>query len=251
MRRRWAIIVTAAAALAAAIFAVLSLTDGEGSPLAQAGERIEGQSMRMALDLSMEMKEGRMHADGTGVVSADGTKGVLEVRYTLKGLMRNLPMEIRVVGDDIWMHADRFGSFMPPGKRWVHSRDTETPSESLTPAEYSRFLAGADDVRVVDDDASVRGKPTTYYKGVVNVREIAEKIGGDTQERYERLFGDRSAGVPIEAWIGRDGLPVRIGVECPTFAMTADILDYGVPVNVEPPPAGATIEEDEFDRLTA
>jgi tryptophan synthase alpha subunit len=32
--------------------------------------------------------------------------------------------------------------------------------------------------------------------------------------------------------------------------MTADILEYGMPVDVKPPAEGATIEEAEFDRLT-
>jgi hypothetical protein len=91
-------------------------------------------------------------------------------------------------------------------------------------------------------------------RGLVDVKEIAEEVGGETEERLDRLLGDRTIRVPVEAWIGRDGLPARIGLDVnqdgQSFKMTADILEYGVPVDVKPPAEDATIEEVEFDRLT-
>ena len=80
---------------------------------------------------------------------------------------------------------------------------------------------------------------------------MAEEVGGETKERVDRILQGQHALFFIEAWIGRDGLPARIRVECgKQFSMTGDILEYGVPVDVDPPRASATIEEAEFDRLT-
>jgi hypothetical protein len=253
--KRWGIIGAGIVATALAIFAVLALSSGSGSPLAEAGERMAGQSMRMKLVMSFPLPEGQMDVAGAGVSSADGTHVEMSARYTLPGVMDDVPIDMRMRGDDMWMHSKMFASIMPAGKRWVHMRDTETPSESLTPTEYSRFLANADDVEVVDDDATVDGAPTTHYKGEVNVQEIADEIGGESEKRFERMLGNRDLPVPVEAWVGRDGLPVRIKVDYRQgdkhVTISADVLEYGVPVDVNPPPAAVTIEEAEFDELPA
>jgi hypothetical protein len=252
--RRWAIIGTATVATAAAIFAVLSLSNGGGSPLggsplAEAGERIEGQSMRMKLDLIFVLpKEGTVKAVGTGIMAADGSTGSMRLKYTIKDLQ--FPMDLRTIGDEWWFHSDRFSSFMPRGKRWVHSVDKTTAPETLTPSEFAQFLANADEVDKVSDVAMVNGKPTAHYVGAVDALDIAEEVGGETEERLDRILQGRHALVPVEAWIGRDGMPARIRVNCgEQMTMTADILEYGVPVDVARPPAGATIEEAEFDKL--
>jgi hypothetical protein len=59
----------------------------------------------------------------------------------------------------------------------------------------------------------------------------------------------------IDAYISEDGLPVRLRMwggetDDNSFDMTTDIVEYGVPVEVEEPPSSQVIEEDEFDRLT-
>ena len=255
--KRLGLIGAAVPATAAAIFAVLSLSGGAGSPLAEAGERMAGQSMRMTLDMSFPWPEGQTDVTGTGVSSADGTRVILRARYTLPGVPEKMPLTMRMIGDDLWFrYTGTYRSLMPGGKTWVHGRDTTTPSEGLTPSEYARFLANADDVEKVDDDAPINGKPTTYYKGLVNVAEIAEEIGGETEDRFDRLIGGRDIRVPVQAWIGRDGLPVRINVQMKDskgrpVKLNIDVLEYGVPVDVEPPLAAATIEEREFDELTA
>ena len=65
----------------------------------------------------------------------------------------------------------------------------------------------------------------------------------------------QKVGLPIEAWISEEGLPVRMCFKCgnakESFDMTMDVLEYGVPVEVEPPPGPKVIEQSEFDRLTA
>lgn len=247
--KRWAIIGTAVVATALGIFAVLSLSNSGGSPLAEAGERIEGQSMRMQLDMIFVLpKEGTVKAKGPGVMAADGSSGSMQLMYTIKG--QKIPMDLRNIVDEWWFHSDRFSSFMPRGKRWVHSVDKTTAPETLTPSEFAQFLANADDVDKVSDEAMVNGKPTAHYVGAVDALEIAEEVGGETEDRFNRILHGQHALVPIEAWIGRDGLPARIRVNCgDQMTMTADIVEYGVPVDIERPPAGATIEEAEFDRL--
>jgi hypothetical protein len=68
---------------------------------------------------------------------------------------------------------------------------------------------------------------------------------------FEEKLGDRDLHIPIEAWIGEDGRPARIAVNLQSESITADILEFGVPVDVEAPPASETISEAEFNRITA
>ena len=42
----------------------------------------------------------------------------------------------------------------------------------------------------------------------------------------------------------------KCGNEKESLDMTIDVLEYGVPVEVEPPPSGKVIEQSEFDELT-
>jgi hypothetical protein len=254
--KRWAVIAAAIVATAVAIFAVLSLSSGSGgSALAEAGERVEGQSMRLHMVMSMPIPEennARVDFEGEVVSIADGSVGTMTGDFKFDDI--TVPTDMRMIRDDMWAKYKSFQEFMPPGKPWVHMVDSETPSETLTPSEYAKFLAEADDIDVVDENAEVDGKPTTHYKGLVDVEDMAEEIGGETENRYEDMFGGRNVKVPIEAWIGRDGLPARIKLDCGTgeqrVTVTADVLEYGVPVDVKPPPAERTIEEAEFDRLT-
>jgi hypothetical protein len=252
--RRLRIIGSAVLATAAAIVAVLSLSGGAGSPLAEAGERIAGQSMRVHMDMDVPLDKGSTRVTGTGRLAADGSKAAMDVEYAKLAGLEHVPMRMIIIGDDYWFHFPAFRPLMPRGKRWVHSVDETTAPEALTPAEFAHFLSGADDVNVVDEDADVRGRPTTHYAGAIDPVEAAEEVGGETEARIKRLTGGRAARIPIEAWIGRDGLPARIRVDCShdgkRFVMTFDILEYGVPVNVTPPPETATIEEREFGELS-
>jgi hypothetical protein len=54
----------------------------------------------------------------------------------------------------------------------------------------------------------------------------------------------------MKVWVGRDGLPLRVSVALRardgSVDMVADVLEYGVPVEAEPPPARRVIEESEL-----
>jgi hypothetical protein len=115
-------------------------------------------------------------------------------------------------------------------------------------------LAGGESTTLADaadriDGESMRAnlRITTHYRGTVDVEDVAEQVGGETKARFEQVFGGRRPRIPVEAWIARDsGLPVRIRASSPPAAdITVDILEYGVPVDVEPPPETTVIEDDD------
>ena len=59
----------------------------------------------------------------------------------------------------------------------------------------------------------------------------------------------------MEAWIDEEGRPARMTMSLDageeSMSITADILEYGVTVDVQAPPESETMSEKEFEELTA
>jgi hypothetical protein len=75
------------------------------------------------------------------------------------------------------------------------------------------------DMIFVGDEFWLRSGAIPLPRGKLDAREMAEAVGGETERRMDAALGDRELGVPIE---------------------------YGVPVEAEPPPARRVIEESEL-----
>jgi hypothetical protein len=127
---------------------------------------------------------------GTGVSTADGSRGVMDGRLAFEG-EQPVEMDMIFVGDEFWLRSGAIP--LPRGKRWIHSVDRTIAPETLTP---------------------------------------------------------RSSCASMKVWVGRDGLPLRVSVALRardgSVDMVADVLESGVPVEAEPPPARRVIEESEL-----
>jgi hypothetical protein len=259
MRRgAWIAVGAAAAAVLLVALALVRGGDSAGVALADAAERIEGESMRMTFIMGASEAGEEYSARGEGSWTADSSRGSAEMTITVAN-ERPVRMTMLNIGRDYWFRAKEFASILPAGKRWVHSFDRAGPTTTLTPSQFTAFLADADEVEEVGE-ARVLDQPTTHYQGVLDLEDLADEIGGDTQEALEAAIEKENAPegakvvLPIEAWISEDGLPVRLRISAhgtkSSIDLTADILEYGVPVEVEPPPPSTVIEEAEFNRLT-
>jgi hypothetical protein len=256
---RW----VAAGLVLAALLGGLVLLGGEDSPgveLADAAQRIEGESMRQRVTMRYGDATGRYEISGEGVVAADSSRGKFDMDVTMKDEALTFRMLMRGIGDEFWFRYPRLERRMPRGKPWVHAVDKSTAPTTLTPSEFAEFLSDADEVSEVGEER-VLGKMTTHYQGMIDLEDLVDEIGGETEERFERALeasdfpDDKRPGLSIEAYISEDGLPVRLRIwggesDDNSFDMTTDILEYGVPVEVEEPPPSQVIEEAEFNRLT-
>ena len=82
----------------------------------------------------------------------------------------------------------------------------------------------------------IRGVTTTHYRAQLDAAKLEIDANGDE--------------VAVDAWIDQQGLPRRVrvplGVE---GAAVIDLFDFGVPVDVEAPPANEIVSEHKFDKL--
>jgi hypothetical protein len=232
------------------VITVLLLAAPGGNSLAEAADRLEGQNVRMAVNIGFSQDGEDASMTGTAVMNADGTRTRMDVTTTYEGENQPIKQTVLTIGDDTWFTGEGFEELLPEGRAWVHSVDRTSAANTMTMAEFADFLAGADEIED-KGEVQIRGKKTTHYQGRVNARALAEETGGETAERFEQLLADQDVYLPIEAWIDEQGLPARITLTVGSKSTTADILEYGVPVDVQPPAAADTMEEDDYNKLTS
>jgi hypothetical protein len=263
-RKRWTA-VGGICAVAAAIVLGVALIPGDKSPgvaLADAAGRIEGESMRMRLKMGFTDADGTYSVTGVGNMAADSSRGTMDMTFKMEGEPVPIRMRMLNIEDEFWFRyrTPEAAQMMPKGKPWVHMVDRTVAPSTLTPSEFAEFLSEADEVEEVGE-ARVMDQATTHYRGMIDVEKLGDEVGGETKERIQRAIESQNLpegkklGLPVEAWISEDGLPVRLRMWCgqgkDSFDMTMDVIDYGVPVEVQPPPRSKVIEEAEFDQLTA
>jgi hypothetical protein len=182
-------------------------------------------------------------------------------------------MEMRMIGAKMYMRmpSEITGESLPAGKEWI-GLDLDKALGQMgmggldftaqqDPAKVLQYLRSAGmDVRE-DGAATVRGVETTRYVGEMDFRKVLEagleESGMSKQEQEEFREGMQrmletmeSAAIPIEVFIGEDGLLRRITMEMDMavegeridMSMQMDYFDFGVAVDVEAPPASSVID---------
>jgi hypothetical protein len=151
---------------------------------------------------------------------------------------------------------------------WVKDDDVETssdPAELLIPFPGSptkptdvltRVLLASDEKKEAGKD-QVRGTETSHYRARVDLRKLEQQLPeADRPEGQIEYAGDERY-VPVELWIDDESRLRRITLTeqeaggSSAMTVTVELYDYGVEFEVEPPPAGELISQEEFDKLTS
>jgi hypothetical protein len=159
-------------------------------------------------------------------------------------------MRWTVKGKTYWVKDDLEGGGSPTDLLVPLPGTPTKPTDVLT-----RVLLASEENQELGEE-EIRGTDTTHYRARVDLQKLAKQL--PPKERPEGdasdLWGTRF--VPVELWIDDESRLRRItfverndeGPEAMT--MTAELYDYGVEVDVEPP-ADDVISQAEFDRLTS
>jgi hypothetical protein len=147
---------------------------------------------------------------------------------------------------------------LPGGARWIQLElQTVADASGLDfgplvqgsqadPTQYLLWLAalGPGVTKVGEED--VRGVPTSRYRATVDLSLLEQQaLPGKEAEwsAYVQTLRDRLglAFIPVEVWIDEGGLVRRLdheygfSTEGTTAAVTTELFDFGIPVNVQAP----------------
>jgi hypothetical protein len=170
----------------------------------------------------------------------DGSEGI--ILY-----MRFPYLDGQLPGGKSWLKAD----IVEVGKRYGLDLDRLKETRRSDPGLMLAYLKSAVGVRKVGTDL-VRREVTTHYSTIVDAETIVEETPKDQQRamrRYLRLMGIKT--YPVDLWVDRDGTVRRVSVELeyklPTreyvkMKLSEEYYDFGVEVNIEPPPAKQVLD---------
>jgi hypothetical protein len=164
-------------------------------------------------------------------------------------------MEIRQIGDTVYMKFPFFTAFLGAETEWVSMpAEEDSVAEDMTPGaapnDPGSFLDSFKDVegRVeVVGTEDVRGISTTHYQIIIDEEWMAEMSEEDIEDLEEQGFVP-GAEFPLNLWVADDGLVHRMSIttdasqledaeEFESMTMTFDFFDFGESVTIEPPPA--------------
>lgn len=129
------------------------------------------------------------------------------------------------------------------------------------PSQQLAYLKGVSDSVEELGEEEVRGESTTHYRAEVDLERAAEQQGPEARRAYEQMAQQiGTSTLPVDVWLDGDGLIRRFEMTMnvplppqgapsngaqPTVSqgetegritIVEELYDFGVPVNVEPPP---------------
>lgn len=225
---------------------------------AAASTTAEQQTQRFRGSLTMDL--GAISGSSAGTVTAD-IAGTMQTK-PLAGRMTMSGMQ--VAGQDVGtitalITPDAMYMKMPMladrlGKPWFEMKFSDmkaasgfdisqltSQAQQMQPAQYIEQLAASGDVHAVGTE-TVNGVKTTHYAGSVSLQESLSHYSASLRRQLEPVMKQAGfTGSDIDVWLDDKGLVRRIRSAAEggkgTFTLSMDVLAYGVPVDVTPPPA--------------
>ncbi len=201
-----------------------------------------------------------------GVFDFDAERG--HMTMDMSELFTGLPdfdpadaaMEVINDGMVMWMRAPLFTEMLGVPTPWlrmdldelarqeagVDLGELQQLSQQSDPTQFLAFLQGAtDDVTALGEE-DVRGVTTVRYDATVDVRRVYEDADLiRDREPFEAFIAELGVTtMEVSVWIDGDGLVRRQQFDLPmpdlptgaTATMTIELFDYGIDVDVTPPP---------------
>jgi hypothetical protein len=174
--------------------------------------------------------------------------------------MDEVPSEFRLIGNTAYERWSVKGKTY-----WVKEQEPELsgdPAELLIPLPggvtkptdvLSRVLAASKETELLGEE-KVRGVEARHFRAQVDGRKLLEQLPSDKRPDPEEVWGGRF--VPVELWIDEESrlrrlkLSEEFSEDGPdSMVMTIELFDYGVEVDVQPPPGEQLIFQEELDEL--
>jgi hypothetical protein len=174
-----------------------------------------------------------------------------------------------VDGKTVYLRFPAMASELPEGKTWVRVDEDDAGKAGETfdfsgfedfanqdPRELLEMLENVSgDIETVGTE-DVRGTPTTHYRATLDLRDLGDLApsgqgsgsGQDFGAMFDQLFEQAGLGdMPLDVWIDDERLLRKVEAsfsmspegesEKLEASMSFELYDYGVEVDVTPPPA--------------
>lgn len=245
----------AAAVLAIAIGVVVILVgNGGDAPSAQA-------AVKQALARTVDAGSSRF------TITAMPLPDQFAYDYTFHGIMDYVHHRGRMTyGLDDEMILDGDVTYAKWPMPWRHDSAwlrMETDSQETDPLDlYERaitnpmgllsFLTGAsNDARTVGSE-DVRGTRTKHYEGTLDLQKVVDQAPPDKRaelrEWLDFIREDQPTIVPFGLWVDSDGITRRLRIDGSEGAgsVVIEYYDFGVPVEITPPPESEIMSMEQF-----
>lgn len=168
----------------------------------------------------------------------DETEGiVLYMRFPF--LEKHMPKK--------WLKAD----LVKIGKAYGIDLERLKETKQTNPDTMLDYLKSAVGVRKIGTDL-VRREVTTHYSTIVDAETLVEQSPKSEQkamEKYLRLMGVKT--YPVDLWVDREGVVRKLSIEMEykvrggdyvKMKVSEEYFDFGVPVEIKPPPAKQVLD---------
>lgn len=219
-----------AAPAPAAAAPAAAATEDPAVALGKAAAKLGEESFAMAMTMG---EAGGMNG------SMDPVKKVSQFTMNVEEAGSAITMEMRTIGDDLYMKTTAEGLDLPGGNSWTHMEqgDAAGPMSlgTFDPAEVAATLERTSDVKRVGDKD---------FTGTVDLAASAEALGMTAAD----VEAVGATPLPFEASVDDEGRLVRYAFTSPAVSgqppveMVTTYSDFGLPVDVQAPPA-AEVQE--------
>jgi hypothetical protein len=220
------------------------------------------ESSRYTMDLTVDVDGESVTITVDGVMAGDGKTGELHISMPVVG-----SIEERVVDGVIYMNLGSFpGAPADVAGKWVELDpsqlaggalgDLADQTENSSPTQGLEYLQGlSGDVQDLGQE-DVDGVATTHYRASIDYAKVLDKLPNATQEQRDAL--SKLGVVPADVWIDGQDRVVKMhmtidasgfGAGAGTAELTMQLSDFGIPVDVQPPPADQTVDFSELSSL--
>ena len=252
------------------ICAVLPLAAGCGAeksvkdavdPVAQAATKTaDAGTVQMSISGKVSAAGQDVPISGKGAFDLKGKRGRMTVTTNVPG-QGDVEIEEIIDGLVLYLRTDALTANLPGGKHWIKADlkalsrkqgidlgQLEQLGGGTDPTQFLSYLKKTADVTEVGSE-DIDGTPTTHYRATIDLDKVAEAAGdaAASVRQLEKLSGQNS--IPTDVWIDAEGRArrqtVAYSAQQPVpmrMQFTIDYEKFGVPIDVEAPDDGDTVD---------
>lgn len=215
--------------------------------LKEAGKLLERESARIQVSGEFKTAEGPgLRISGSGVAGPDPYRAQVNFTYTTDEGVAS--WTAKKIGQERFLSSQELAALLPDNKQWLRASGVAGAPNVMVPYDYNDFLEGAKRVQRLES-GEIRGQRVTHYHAEFDVHDAAEAATEASREFAQAMVGDQA--MPVDVWLDGDGRPVRVQLamrnkDGSSMTSRVDIVKWGVPVEVEPPPPALVAEESEL-----